>query len=174
MRIYKEYYNYQKVINSLKNDDKIKSTFLQNRNKIVECIKKKSNYETYIIPIIKEFKDGFILELGHKRENQVNLIKNLDNNKLLNIRQKQVKKGNNLIYYEGNEIINSVFKDSFIKIESKQIVKLMKTKILTCVIGEKNIFIDLYNSEYYYFDIGHLDNNVFISDFIFCIRYRKI
>ncbi len=137
MRIYKEYYNYQKAINSLKNEDKIRSIILQNRNKIIECIKKKCNYETYIIPIIKEFKDGFILELGHKRENQVNLIKNLDNNKLLNIRQKQVKKGNNLIYYEGNEIINSTFKDSFIKFESKQAAKLLKTKMLYYNIGEK-------------------------------------
>ena len=81
MRKYKEYYNYHKIINSILNDDNIKSYFLQNKKQIMSLLKNKKNYELYLSPIIEQFNNDFILELGEKRENQDNILKNLKDDK---------------------------------------------------------------------------------------------
>jgi len=67
MRIYKEYYNYQNIINILLNEPNVKAEFLKYKNNINYCIKNKVNYDQFISPIIQQFKDGNVLELGQKK-----------------------------------------------------------------------------------------------------------
>ena len=120
MRKYKEYYNYQKIINILQNDENIKSFFLQNHKQIIYYIKNKINYESYISPIIELFQEDFIYELGIKRENQDDILQKMESDKFVNFLLLETQKGNKLKYYEGNEIINYEFIDLFTRHESEK------------------------------------------------------
>ena len=170
MRKYKEYYNYQKIINILQNDENIKSFFLQNHKQIIYYIKNKINYESYISPIIELFQEDFIYELGIKRENQDDILQKMESDKFVNFLLLETQKGNKLKYYEGNEIINYEFIDLFTRHESEKLINLVNKQVINCLFGEKKVFINLCFSEkqYYYLDIGHLDNCIFMSDLIIC------
>ena len=169
MRIYKEYYNYQNIINILLNEPNVKSEFLKYKNNINYCIKNKINYDQFISPIIQNFREGNVLELGLKREKQDNnLVQNLFNNKDAKVFWKSIGEGKILNYYEENEILNIECIELLTKIESEQIKKLVNKNDIYCLIGENKIFITIqdFKNYYYYLDIGHLNNNIFTTDLI--------
>ena len=66
--------------------------------------------------------------------------------------------------------INYEFIDLFTRHESEKLINLVNKQVINCLFGEKKVFINLCFSEkqYYYLDIGHLDNCIFMSDLIIC------
>ena len=164
MKKYKEYYSYNAIVNTIQTNENIKTFFLLNKDNILLSIKNKLSYDSIISNIIKQFKEGFILELGRKMDNQIDLIKNLANDNEIKI----IKKRKIFKYYEENEIVNSEFIDLFCRTENKEIYNLLNTQEINCYLGEKMIFINLHNikNNYYYLDVGHLENNILINDII--------
>ena len=81
---------------------------------------------------------------------------------------KDTQNGNKLEYYEDCEIINNDFIKLMSENESKDINKLINKIGINCFSGEKKIFIYLQDSYYiyHYLDIGHLEQNIFTTDFI--------
>jgi hypothetical protein len=168
MKKYKEYYYYQSIVDIIKNDPKVNKIYLQNKNNNIYCKNNKINYEQYISAIIKEFNNEFIIKLGKKRENQISLISDLKIAKDIKTQYVETVSKNKLDYYEGNEIINFGCIELFCQIESKQVIDLIYKKEIELVIGEKKIFKKQLDDEnkYYYSDIGHLENNIYITDLI--------
>ena len=170
MKIYKEYYNYQKIINILLNEQSVKTELIKYKNKINDCIKNQKNYEQYISFIIQQFKDINVLELGQKRENQKNVIAKINNDNIKNVKMLSIQTGQGkfLNYYEENEIIDIKWIELFTKIESEQMKKLLNKSDINLLICENKIFITILDSNnyYYYLDIGQLNNNIFTTDLI--------
>ena len=168
MKKYKENYNYQQIINIIQTDENIKIAFNKNKKQILNLIKQNENYEAYITSIIQQFKNEFILELGKKRKNQNDLKSNLTNNNLIKYKKAKIKGRNGafLLYFEGLEILNSEFIELFKKIEEKQINQLLITQEINCLLGEKKIFINILNSQYFYLNICHFSNNNLESDLL--------
>ena len=172
MRKYKEHYNYQEIKKILENDTKIN----QNIKNIIYFKKNNINYGqslSDIIQMIKQNKEEFVLELGKKRENQNNLIQNLSGDKHLKIIEYQTESKKKLSYYEENEILNNECVKFFCQNESQVIISLVNKLEINCLLGENKIFINLHDTKtnYYYLDIGHLNNNIFSTDLI--IYYYK-
>ena len=175
MRKYKEYYNYHQIIYTIQNDENIKTYLLQNKKQIMSLIKNKKNYELFISPIILQIQDDFILELGKKRENQNDILQNLIADKDVKYLEIETGSKNLLKYYEGNEILSYEFIDLFKIIESESMFNLVNKQEINCFFGENKVFINLYNSEinYYYLQIGNLNNNIFTSDLIIYFRNKS-
>ena len=174
LKKYKEYYNYQFIVDKIQKDPNVNRVYSQNKNNIIYCKKNKINYEKNISAIIQEFKDDFLIELGKKRENQVLLISDLQSTKDIKTQFIITESQKKLDYYEGNEIINFECIELFLKIESQQIINLIYKRDIDLLIGEQKIFMNLFDNEikYYYSDIGHLENNIYITDLI--IYYYKL
>ena len=163
---YKEHYNYQQIINKLQNDENVKSVFSQNKKHILDCVKNKKNYETNISLIVQQFKDEFIFELGNKRKNQNELKHNLVNNNSIKFKKAQTTSRLILVYFDGQEMVNSEFIELFKKIEDEQIIQLLIAQEITCLLGEKKVFINIVYSQYFYIDVGHFINNILESDLL--------
>ena len=134
---YKEHYNYQQIINKLQNDENVKSVFSKNKKQILDCVKNKKNYGTNISLIVQQFKDEFILELGNKRKNQNELKHNLVNNNSIKFKKAQTTSRLILVYFDGQEMVNSEFIELFKKIEDEQMIQLLIAQEITCLLGEK-------------------------------------
>jgi len=176
MRIYKDYYDYQKIIDILRKDSNVETEFFKHKKTIDFFIKNEIDYEKYISIIIGKFKDININELGKKRENQKSLIELLCNNKDIKMLGIQTGRKKTLNYYEDIEITNVKFFELIQKIESEQINKLVNKHEANCIFGENKIFIKMQenNNYYFYFDIGQLYNNIFRTDLIiYYYNYKK-
>ena len=162
LKIYKEYYNYQHINNILENIPNIKS---------ILC-----NYEQNIPNIIHQFDNKFIYELGKKRENQASIIPYLSKEKGVISYIKNTQNGNPLEYYEDCEIINNDFIKSMGENENHEINKLIPKMEINCLFGEKKIFIYLHDQHfiYHYLDIGHLEQNIFMTDFIIYFHNKSL
>ena len=130
------------------------------------CVGDKKNYGTNISLIVHQFKDEFILELGNKRKNQNELKHNLVNNNSIIFKKAQTTSGSILVYFDGQEMVNSEFIELFKKIEDEQIIQILFAQEITCLLGEKKVFINIVYSQYFYIDVGHFINNILESDLL--------
>ena len=105
----------------------------------MDCVKNKKNYETNISLIVQQFKDEFIFELGNKRKNQNELKHNLVNNNSIKFKKAQTTSRLILVYFDGQEMVNSEFIELFKKIEDEQIIQLLIAQEITCLLGEKKV-----------------------------------
>ena len=64
MRKYKEYYDYDKIKNTLITGENIKNVFLKNKENILNFMNNNGNYEGLLNEIVQQFAEGIIIELG--------------------------------------------------------------------------------------------------------------
>ena len=172
MRKYKEYFNYDKIKNTLITSENIKNVFLKNKTRIFDYMKNNGNYECLLDEIVQQFSDGTVLELGQNKLNQNKMLNYWMIDKNFKFSYKKTESGANLAYYEGNEVLNKEFITYFYIIDQQLFNMIEKYEIGTYYIIEKKLFIYLYlqktqyNREYHYLDIGQISNNIFTTNLI--------
>ena len=171
----KNYYNYDNIIDKLQNDKILKNIFPQYKQKIIECIQKKENFDNFCYELIKNIPNDFLNELEEKRKNQNELFQilgindqNYNNLYLINeskyTSQNTSQDENKLKYYgDDNEIINNDLVNYWNELESKQLFSSLRFKKIQCFLGENKVFI-IFNENL--INIGNLENNIFIIDLL--------
>ena len=177
MKIYKEYYEYNKIydfLNKLKKTDK---NFNSVSKIIISSLKK--NYSDIcnnnVAQIIKNIPKDFLEMIENRKKEQANLSSKLRIDELSNFDfpiDKNTYKSNKVIYYGENEIINYKFLDLFNEIETSPLKKAFNDKVesIKCLIGENRIFI--LSEEYNLIDVGYIQNNLFKPTYV--IYYNSL
>ena len=172
MKIYKNYYEFDKIIESL-NSKIDENKFDYYSNEIISCIEKGINYDENIYELIKTLTNDSLDSLENKKKEQDELIMNLEknslnkkNNIIYPIEQlKYIIKNNNfLLYYGENEIIYEEFFKLFNDIETPELKKLIQKEKVDIICGEDNIYIisECINiNKYPSLTIGHYENFIF-------------
>ena len=177
MKIYKEYYEYNKIydfLNKLKKTDKNFNSISKN---IVSSLKKNSGdiCDNNIAQIIKNIPNDFLETLENRKKEQDDLNSKLRVDELFNFDFPIIKntyKSNKVIYYGENEIINYSFLDLFNEIETSPLKKAFNDKVesIKCLIGENKIFI--LSEENNLINIGYIQNNIFKPTYV--IYYNSL
>ena len=170
MKIYKEYYEFDKISNYLYSDENIID--LENNSKEIISLKKndKIYYEKYISEMVKKIPNDFLSLLETKKIQQNELIKQLAINELNNtffyIEKNNYKTNNqeNLSYYGENEIISAEFLDLLYKLETDKIKELIQKENVELFIGEEKIYLiseKINGNKYPLLTIGYYENRIF-------------
>ena len=167
MKIYKDFYEYKKLLGRFDEMKKNKSFDYYHRQ-LIECMKKKDikNAGIFISNLIKNVPEELMKKLEEKKSNQNDLINNL---KQISLNKSVIKlgSGNNIAYFTENEIITIELFDLINQLETLNISKSLKnnSEKIECLIGENKMFIKCQTkysqSLLYYLNIGYIQNNIF-------------
>ena len=187
MDIYKNFYEYQKLYIHFENMKKNK-LFDYNYKQLIECNKNKNNKKVneFIYQLIKDIPSVILEELEKKKEQQTNLISQLNNNPIfidkiyykIKLQNKNMFK--RLPIYGENALINDEIFDLFNQFETDEIKKSIKNNIekIECLIGENKLYIkseikpNEFENIYYFLNSGYIEKNIF-SPSILIYFYEK-
>ena len=186
MKIYKEYYDYNKLCSYFDNMKK-SELFSYIYHQLIESLSNKNEEKAneFIYQLIKDIPNDILKKLENLKKNQVDLIKKLTS-KLSGISKikYQIKnhsngKVYNIKYNDENELINVNLFNLIINLENPNIIQSLASdsEKIECLIGENKLYIkskslDKNNSEIYYLNIGYIKNNIF-STSLLIFYYEK-